>query len=246
LWISKKEIASSRTGSVKLTSAAREQQFRFISSVSAQWGRKSRWGHARNTGRTGACTSSSALLCKPHSFGFFIRWGWRVATAPASKQAASLFIRTGHGQGDKADHDVPRPSPFVCLVGSQPEPALRSSLVRHTEDNRAWRRRIAWDGLTDPIDGAGPPSLPGRRAAAGKGTCPCPCPCPPESMARSYGRLVWARLLSRGSSVLVDTRQRRADGMGTVIWHDAWTHPPSGTVLCMQHAARWSSPVQSQ
>lgn len=91
------------------------------------------------------------VLCKPHSPGFFIRWGWPVATAPASKQAASLFIRTGHGQGDKADHDVRL---LLCgLWDSQPAPAaLRSSLVTRqahgavTEDNRAWRRRISWDG----------------------------------------------------------------------------------------------------
>lgn len=119
----------------------------------------------------------------------------------ASKQAASLFIRTGHGQGDKADHDVRL---LLCGLWVARQPRL--PFGRHSSGTRSRDGRqpsVATShlmGRTGPIDGAGPPSLPGRRAAARKGTCPCP----PESMARSYGRLVWARLLSRGSCVLVD------------------------------------------
>lgn len=114
---------------------------------------------------------------------------WRLRQQ-ASKQTASLFIRTGHGHCDKADHDVRL---LLCglwlWVGSQPRlPCGRHSSGTRSRDGR--QPSVATShlmGLTGPIDGAGPPSLPGRRAAAGKGTCP------PKSMARSYGRLVWGR-----------------------------------------------------
>lgn len=102
---------------------------------------------------------------------------WRL------RQQASSFAFYPHRPWPRRQGRPRRPSPFVWLVGSQPaSPGCPAVVTRQahgavTEDNRAWRRRIPWDGRTDGPDRRGGASLaswPARRGTEGNVPVPVP------------------------------------------------------------------------